>query len=178
MTWLFEQPLVLIAIGAAILLVLFGVLQQTGKHTVFYAMIFVTAMFAALLIVERMVVTPAEAVRATIYAIAADAQRNDVAAVVGRISRRAPETKAQAEAVLGAYRLEEVKIKQIDDLIVRPKNNPPSASARVQALAVGGDRAGMLQHQRAPRAFQVNFVLEDEVWRVRSYEDLGDGLRP
>jgi hypothetical protein len=174
---LFEQPLVLIAIGAAVLLVMFGILQQTGKRWVFYAMIAVVVLFAGLLVLERQIVTPAESVRSTIYAIAADAQRNDIAAVVERISRRAPETKTEVEARLRVVRLEEIKIKQIDNLVVRLNDNPPSASARVQALAVGRDRLETQPRQRVPRAFQVKFVLEDNVWKVRSYEDLGDGLR-
>jgi hypothetical protein len=42
---------------------------------------------------------------------------------------------------------------------------------------VGGFRAGAPEHHRVPQRFQVNFVLEDNVWRVRSYDPLGHGLQ-
>lgn len=176
MNWLLGQPLVVLAAGVAVLVMLYGVLHQTGKRWALYAMIATTVVVAGLLVLERLVVTPEESIKGTLATIARDAQRNDVDAVISHISRRAPEMQTQARTLLKPFKLEEVKIKQIDQLKVQSDGTPPVASALVKVLAVGGDRAGTLQHQRALRDFRVEFVLEDGVWRVRGYEDLGGEL--
>lgn len=176
MNWLLGQPLVILAAGAAVLVVLYGALHQTGQRWALYAIIAAVCLVAGLVALERFVITPEEAVRATLYRIARDAQNNDIEAVVAQISNRAPEMQQQARTMLKPWKLEEVKVKQIDDLTVKPDGRPPVASAVVRVLAVGGDRLGTLQHQRAVRDFRVDFVEEEGLWRVRGFEDLGGNL--
>ncbi len=168
MNWLLQQPLVLIVAGAVVVLVLFAVLQQTGKKWALIAMIAAALATAGLVVIERMVVTPEEAVRATLYAIAKDVERNDVDAVVAHLSSRSPQLQDKVRAVMKPYRAEEVRVTQIRDLEVQPDGQ--RASVHVRVRAVGGDRSGMLEHQPYFPEFNVQFVLEDGQWRVRDYE--------
>lgn len=174
--WLLGQPWIVLAAGAAVLVVLFGVLQQTGQRWALYSLIAAGLIFAGLLAIERFVITPEEAIKATLQRIALAAQSNDADAVAGQISRRAPELQEQARTMLKPWKLEEVKVKQISQLTVKPDGRPPVGSAVVKVLAVGGDRLGTLEHQRAVRDFKVEFIEEDGQWRVRGFEDLGSDL--
>jgi hypothetical protein len=163
-----QQPLVLIVAGAVVVLVLFGVLQQTGKKWALIAMVAAALATVGLVVVERMVITPEEAVRATLYAIAKDVERGDIEAVVAHLSSRSPELHDQVRAVMKPYRAEEVRVTQIRDLVVQPDGG--HASVHVHVRAVGGDRGGMFEHQPYFPQFNVTFVLEEDQWRVQDYE--------
>jgi len=173
MNWLLQQPLVIIVAGLVVELLLFLALQQTGKKSVAVAMVVVAVLLVGGVALERFVVTPEEAIRTTLYQIAADAQRNDVDAVVAHISRRSPETETLARRRMGPVTFKEVSVKQISDLTVH--NPSQSASARVRIKAVGS--AGFIDNQVVLREFDVDFVLEDGAWKVRGFEDLGNPLR-
>ena len=171
MNWLLQQPLViLVGIGVAEL-VLYFVLQQTGKKWVVLAMVGVALAGGGLVALERLIITPEEAIRATLRQIARDAEQGNVEAVVAHISRRDPQMQEQARTILKRVTLEEVKVKEVSDLVVRMDNQPQSASALVRVLAVGG--IGNFQHQRTLREFDVDFVREDNTWKVRGFEDRG-----
>lgn len=179
MNWLLAQPLIILVAGAVIELVLLAVLHQTGKYWVLWAMVAVAVLFTGLIAVERLVVTPEEAIRATLYEIASEAEKNDVQAVVGHISSRAHDLKSRAQRRLEFAKFDEVKIKKISDLKVLGDQQPPTATVHVRALAVGGDRSGTIQNFRTLREFDVWFVLEDDAWKVSDYKDVGrDLLRP
>lgn len=167
--------MILLGVGVAIELILFSVLWQTGKYWALYSMIIVAVLLAGLSALERYVVTPAEAVRSTLYAMADAAEQNDVDAVIAHVSRRAPELKSRARQLLEPVKLDEVKIKRIYDLQVRPEGPPPSAVVHFKVLAVGGDRAGTITNFRALREFEVIFVLEDNQWRLRAYKQQDSG---
>ncbi len=174
MNWLLQQPLVIIVAGLVAELLLFFVLQTTGKRWVVGAMAGVALLLVAMLGLERLIVTPEEAIRAKLYELARQSQENDIEAIVANISRRAPDKQAEARAIFKRVTLEEVKVKQVADLTVA--DPPERASLRVRVLVVGG--MGGIQHQRGVREFDVDLVLEDETWKVRGFEDLGDPLRP
>jgi hypothetical protein len=170
--WLLGQPFVVLAAGVAVVIVLYGVLQQTGKRWVLFVMLAAALLTAGLVVLERMIVTPEEAVKATLYAVARDVQRNDIDAVVSHISRRAPDIQQLARTQLQPVTMEEVKVKRISQLVAQPTGRPPTASAVVQVLAVRGDRSGTFQHRRGVFEFRVDFVEEDGWWRIRHYEQI------
>jgi hypothetical protein len=173
--WLLGQPWIVLAAGAAVLVVLFGILQQTGKRWALIALIVAAIAVAGLLALERLVITPEEAIKATLHRIADNAEREDVEAVVGHISRRAPELQNEIRIQLRPWALDEVRITDIKDLTVKADGQPPVASATVRARATVGPRVGGA-FQPVVRDFRVDFVLEDGQWRIRGAEDLGIDL--
>lgn len=172
MNWLLSQPLVLIVAAIVVQVVLFGVLQQTGRRETLWVMLGLGALSLGLIVLERLVVTPEEAVTATLHAIASAAENNDVEAVVAHISHRDPQLQDAARTMLRPFKLESVKIKKISELTTHVDQTPPTAEAIVRVLAIGGDRMGTIQHQRALREFRVRFVEEDGRWKVRGYEEV------
>ncbi len=173
MNWILQQPLVIIVAMLVAELILFLILQQTGKKWVVGAMGAVALLLIAGVAVERLVVTPEEAIRATLYDIAADLQRNDVDAVLAHISRRTPEKRRNdARTQIKPVKFEEVKVKGVTELKV---TDPTHASALVRVKAVGS-LAGYPGTE--VRELALTFVLEDGRWKVRDWEDLGNPLLP
>jgi hypothetical protein len=174
MDWLLqqilEQPVAIIFVGLVTLAILFGGLVQTGKKYFIYLMIAAAVLFAGLVVVEQLVVTHRERVENAIHEIARALEANDVALVEQRISRTAPKIRKDANYYLRLYKIEQVKVKW--NLTVEPHldRSPPTATAKFNAVVRGGDRAGQVQHQHWPRYFVVQFVLEDDRWRVYDYE--------
>ena len=173
MTWLMQNPLVIVAVGVVAEIVLFFILQQTGKKSVAWSMAIVALLTVGLVALERRVVTPAEAIRTTLYEIAADAQRNDVEAVIGHISRRAVEQQEEARTRFKLLKLTEVSVKQIAELKVEDPPERGSALVRVKAV---GSYSGF--QGTGVQEFKVQFVLEDDQWKVRGWDELGNPLWP
>lgn len=173
MNWLMQNPLVIIAAGVVTEIVLFLILQQTGKKWVAWTMAAVALLIIGTVALERRIVTPEEAIRAKLYQIAADAQRNDVDAVLAHISRRALEQQEEARKRFKLVTLKEVSVKQISDLKVADPPERGSAKVRVKAVGgIGGFQGTGLQE------FNVQFVLEDDEWKVRGWDELGNPLLP
>ena len=173
MTWLMQNPLVIVVAGLIVEVVLFRVLQQTGKKPVAWAMAGVALLVVGLVALERWVETPEEAIRAKLYQIAFDAQNNDVEAIVAHSSRRAPDRQAEARRRFNLVKLKEVSVKEIAELQVAHPPERGSAIVRVKAVgSVSGFEGTGL------REFRVDFVLEDDVWKIRGWDELGNPLLP
>ena len=172
MTWLMQQPLAIIVGGLVVELLLFLILQQTGKKWVVWTMAAVALLLVGGVLLERQIVTPQEAVRAKLYEIAADVQRNDIDAVVAHMSRRAAADEERARTVLKRVKFSEVSVKEISEFNVADPPQRASATVRVKAVGEMGNFRGT-----GLRDFLVEFVLEDDVWKIRGWKELGDPLR-
>jgi hypothetical protein len=162
--------MVIVFVGLVTLAILFGGLVQTRRGLFIYLLIGAAALFTGLVVIEQLVVTHRERVENTIHEIARALEDNDVSAVERRISRTAPKIKKDANYYLRIYKIEQVKVKPNLTVVTHLDRDPPTATATFNAVIVGGDRAGQVQHQRWPQYFVVEFVLEDGVWRVYDYE--------
>jgi low affinity Fe/Cu permease len=170
MSWVLEQPVAIIFVGLVTVAILFGGLVQTGKKWLLYVMIATAAFFAGLVVVEQVVVTRREQVENTVYQIARDVEANDVEAVVRHLSKARPELRATARRYMSYLEVEQAKIKNDLRVELHLDRDPPTATARFHAMIVGSDPAGEVRHQRYPKGFVVQFVLEDDTWYVYDYE--------
>jgi hypothetical protein len=168
--WILERPLPILFLGVVLVAVLVGGLVQTGRRWLVPAIGGAVLLTAGMLILERLVVTPAEQVAATLREIAAHIERNDVDAVVESISPGRPALRQEARRHMSLVRISDVTIKANLRVEVLGDRNPPLAEARFNAVIRGTDRAGQLGTQIYPRYFIVNFRQEDGRWRVRGYE--------
>lgn len=173
MNWILQQPLVIIVAGLVAELILFLVLKQTGKRWVIGAMVAVAVLFSAALFLERAIVTPEEAIRAKLYEIAADVQRNNLEAVIAHISRRAPKRQDEARDTLKLVQFQEVTVKRISNPTVADSAQSASVRVRVKAVGTSGNLRGT-----DVRELDVDFILEDNTWKVRDWKDLGNPLLP
>ena len=173
MNWLLQNPLIIVVTGLIIEVLLFLALQQSGKKSVAWLMAGVAVLTAGLISLERWVVTPEEAIRAKLYEIAADLQNNDVEAVIAHISRRATEQQEEARKRIKNVTFKEVSVKEIADVEIA--DPPERGSVRVRVKAAGN--VGPFQGTDI-REFKVYFALEDGVWKIRGWDELGNPLLP
>ena len=170
MTWLVEQPLMILFAGIVIEAILLVMLLQSGRRAVLYAILAVALVVGGLLFLERQVVTDTEAIRATIHEIARDLQSNNLSAVLRHVSSTSPELREDATQRLKLVVLERVKITTIRQITVHPRANPPLAEAEFSVLVIGGDRLKQVTDQRVPLSFLVELCKEAGHWRVSGYE--------
>jgi len=169
--WLMDQPLMIVFGGVVLSAALLGGLFQTGKKSLGYATICVSLLTIAMLGLERVTVTPREAVIATLHIIAHELEQNDVAALVNHISEGRPKLRAEAEQKMGFVEIIDVDIKRNLKVVVLNERGMDIAEARFNAVIRLRPLRGFSDEMRpVPRFFVVRFKKEDGKWRVRDYE--------
>jgi len=170
MTWLFEQPLIIVFIGVVVVAILFACMQQTGRKGFFYAMIGAALLVVGLVALERLIVTDREQVKQTLHGLADAIEADDLARVQAGISPQSMKIRADAQHYMRLLEIKEVNIKRDLAIAVSADQNPPMAKAEFHATFVGGDKLGRIENQRVPRFFVVTFRKEQGRWLVRKYE--------
>jgi hypothetical protein len=172
MSWLYENQIVIAAIGIIAMLALGAAWSSTGRKEWLYGLGVAFVLVVVGLIVEHVVVTDSEAIRATLAQIARDVQRNDRAAVLRHISSGNPELKRKAEGELPNYQFSECRITRIHQIEIDPKAKPRTATVEFNVIATGTFRqAGFEVTDTVPRWVRLTMVREaDGRWTVSDYE--------
>jgi hypothetical protein len=173
MNWLFEQPVMVVLFGVALLIALGGAWSATGRKELLYAMGVTLLLIVAGLIVEKVVITDREAIKATLQRIARDLQSNDQRAVLGYVHSSSPELKQKAEAELPKYRFTECRITGIHLIDVNSKAEPRSAIVEFNIMARLTVQEGSFELADAsiPRWVRLQMAVEkDGAWKVQAYE--------
>jgi hypothetical protein len=173
MTWLYEQPLVIVLVGVAILVALGAAWSATGRKELLVALGVALALMVVGLVVERLVVTDREAIEATLLEIARDVQSNNQRAVARHIYSGAPALKQRAEAEMPHYRFTECRITRINAVNVDERAQPRAAIAEFNLIASGSFHEEGLEISDAsvPRWVRLHMVRErDGRWAVQDYE--------
>src|SRR5436853_6224903 len=126
MSWLYEQPIVIVALGVALILALGGAWSASGRKELLYAIGAAFVLLVVGLIVENRVDTDREAIRTTVSQIARDVQRNDRRAVLAHIYSGSPQLRRQAETELSKYEFTELRITKIHLVDVDRQAEPQS----------------------------------------------------
>jgi hypothetical protein len=172
MNWLFEQPIVIVMVGVAVVLALAGAWSATGRRELLYGVGAALVLLIAGLIVERMVVTDREAIRETLARIARDVQSNNRRAVVQHIAMGASSLKQKAEAELPNYKFTECRVTKVHSIDVNSTATPPTAIARFNVIASGSFSYGGVDvsDSQVPRWIELQMVKEkDGRWAVEDY---------
>lgn len=169
-TMLLEQPWSILGVGIAAFALAVGGLVATGKRGFLAAAIGIAILVAGLMVLEWSVVTDSEQVEQTLFGIAADLERNDVDAVVDRISARADRLRREVQSRIRTVHIRQVSIKSNLEIEVYPKRTPPLAEAKFNAVISGDLNNGDYQGSY-PRYFVCKFRKEDGQWRLYAYED-------
>lgn len=172
MNWIFESPITIVLLGAAVLAVLSTVWVQTGKSQVLIAMGVVGALLIAGLVVERLVQTDREKLEATVREIAANVRRNDHAKLYQHIATSAPELRARAQAEIPNYEFTECTVTKIYRVEVRDEKRPKEAEVEFMVRVSGnfnyqGYQTGDGTYLRFIRLYFVQD--ENGSWKVRDY---------
>jgi hypothetical protein len=172
MSWLFEQPLVIVFLGVAAALAFGALWSTTGRKGFLIAALAALALLVAGLVVEKLVVTDNEAIRATLQEIARDVRTNNHQALLAHIDASAPELKQKAKSELPNYKFADCRITRVNLVDVDASSEPRSAIAEFNVVATGTFRyEGTELTDTIPRWIKLQFVKDkDGRWRVIHYE--------
>jgi hypothetical protein len=172
MTWLYEQPLFIVALGVGLILALGAAWSASGRKEPLYGLAAAFVLLIAGLIIERLVVTDREAIRATLLTIARDVQSNDRRAVLSHIHSSSPELKKKAEAELPSYDFTECRVTKVHKVEVDTSAEPHSALVEFNVIASGTfKQSGMELTDTVPRWVKLQMLREkDGRWTVANYE--------
>jgi hypothetical protein len=173
MTWLYEQPLIIVVLGVALIFGLGVGWSASGRKELLYALGAALALLIGALVIERMVVTDREAIRATLQQIANDVKSNNRAAVKSHVHSSAPELKAKADAEMPNYQFTDCRITKIHLIEVDDHAEPRSGVVEFNVIASGSFKQGGIEVADAnvPRWVKLHLLREkDGRWGVVEYD--------
>jgi hypothetical protein len=172
MSWLFEQPLIIVLLGMAATLALGALWSATGRKELLYAAGGALMVLVAGLITERLVVTDREAIRLTLAEIARDVKNNDHRALVQHIDASAPQLKQKALAEMPNYNFDECRITRIHLVDVDPSAEPRSAITEFNIVVTGTFRVSDFEGSGTyARWIRLHLVRDKNGhWKVADYE--------
>jgi hypothetical protein len=173
MTWLFEQPLVIVVLGIVLLLGLGIAWSSTGRKELLYAAGLVLSLVVLGLVIERLVTTDAESIRQTLQEIAHDVKHNDHRSLVRHIADSAPEIRQRAEAEMPNYDFSECRVTRVHEIAVDGAANPKAAVVELNVVFSGDFRHEGLEvsDYTGARWVKLHLVQDKEGrWRIEDYE--------
>ena len=174
MSWLFEDPTMLIAAGVLIEALLAVALVKSGRGSLVAVMLGVLLLVALGVVVEQAVVTERERVEAVLDTASAALVAGNVEGVLGTIDPAAAELRSYVRSVMSQARITDVKL---HDLVITVNDHtaPPTARAdfmgRVKGTFRGEAPAG--GEGLALRRLRVELRRDPEGWFITEYRDRG-----
>lgn len=168
MTWIVEDPLPILLLGAAATLIAAIALAQTRRPPALAALVGVVAVTAVLLLVEWLVVTDVEQVQNTIYATAEELEHNDDAAVVGRIASNANPTLLRAQQLLDRVTFSRVVVTSLT-VEVHDAESPATARATFLCWVEAKLDKELQLHDKARVQVSVDLVRQGDRWMYTDY---------
>lgn len=171
MNWLFEQPLIVLIVGAVVTLAIAAAWASTGKRWLLVPLSLAILLTIGGLVAERLIVTDREAIRATLVEIARDVESNDIQALIGHLYSGAPQLRAKAEAELPNYKFQSCRVTKVHNIDVDATVEPRSAVVEFNVKAEGTFKDGGFEYgDTVLRWVQLQLVRErDGRWTVQNY---------
>jgi low affinity Fe/Cu permease len=172
MSWLFENELLIVFVGVAVILALGAAWSASGRKELLYAAAAAFVLLIGALIVERMVVTDAEAIRATLAEIARDVKNNDPVTLKKHIHPTATALRQKADAELPRYKFTECRVTKIHLIDVDNLAEPRSAVVEFNIVVSGTFQyEGLTADGTYPRWVKLHLLRDNENrWKVADYE--------
>jgi hypothetical protein len=171
MNWLFDQPLIIVLAGVALVLALGAAWSASGRKELLVATAAALLLLIAGLFIERLVVTDREAIRAAVLQMADDVQNNRRQAMLKHVYSGATELKTRVEADLSKYQFTECRITKIHLIDVDTRAEPRSAIVQFNVIGSGAFRDGSIEMDHVAQWVQLHLLREkDGRWTVADYE--------
>jgi hypothetical protein len=171
MNWLFESPLTIVGIAAAIGFFLGVAWIQTGRNAFLYAIGGVVALAIVGLIIERNVTTEREAIIRLVHQIAAEIEANDADAVIAHVVSSKPELAERGRAEMKLHTFREVRVTAIHNVTSSPEHKPPQIEVEFNVAVSGSFMNGQVPIETLQRYLRVTFWRDrDGAWRIADYE--------
>ena len=179
MIWLLENPMTVLVLGGITALVFGAIWLQTGRKIELYIMLAIITGVVGVLVVGNVWKSERQQVKATLFEIARDVERNDLDAVLAHLHPGMSEVRQRAANEMPRYKFQEVKIKQNLKIEVFPDESPPRAVASFNVVVVAIDRSGPINGGRMPRFVHVTFLKQGDDWRISDYDhdDAREGFK-
>jgi hypothetical protein len=176
MSWLVENPLAIALLGAIALALTLVVYYETRSPKSFAAAGVVVLLTGALLVAERYLETPREAVERTLDEIAAAVRDNDVPLVLAYIDPSATALRKDVETGMPDVDVERATIIGTPLVELRPDGHPTTATVKCRGFVYGTlRRNGMKGGQTAE--LTVTFARDGDRWLVTDYTSDQDWRR-
>ena len=127
MSWLLENSMTVVVLGGITALVFGGIWLQTGRKIELYVMLAILALCVGVFVVSKIVTSERQQVKATLYEIASDVERNDVDAVLAHLHSSMNDVRQRAVDEMPAYKFDDVKIKSNLEIELFEDETPPRA---------------------------------------------------
>jgi regulator of protease activity HflC (stomatin/prohibitin superfamily) len=168
MTWLAENPVAIWCGGAVLATLAVVVYLQTRTRGPLVAVLVIVLLTAVLLVAERLIVTPREAVAIALDQLTARIEANDLPGVLTFIAPAAKTVRADAESLMPLVTVDRARIVSTPEIAVDMEANPPTATVNCQGLVdvtvkQNGIKGPYLDH------VQIRLVRSGERWLVESY---------
>ena len=168
MTWLSEDPTVLLILGAALEAILVAGLVKTGRGALIWAMLGVLALIGALLLVERWWVTDRELIQDRLDATVIALESNDVDAVLAHIAPSAVDMQGAVKLILPRVEIEDIDLNNVQ-IDINESASPTFASARFVALVKGNFRGQQSLYEKTPFRIEVELEKVGDEWLLSGY---------
>lgn len=170
MTWLVEERLPILLLGASAAAIMLVVVLQTRRLPAAIGFAAVVLVTIATLVVEALVVTEVERVENTIYAAADALENNEVDSVLAMIAPDATEMRRRAERILPDATFRRVKINNDLKVTINRLAQPPTAEARFTCYYEVEYRPDLNPYPKGVRRFEVTLVQDGDQWLFLGYE--------
>ncbi len=176
MTWFIESPWPSLALGISLEIILAIVLVRTGRSWIVAAMVVALAATAALLAVERYVVTEREEVEDALAAVADALESNDVPAVLAAFSPDCPRL-GEVKSALSRFTVREARVGGDLEVRINRLTSPPSAATYFTGRIDGKDARGEFPYEHMIRKFKVTLHKRGGKWLIADYSDADSRAR-
>ncbi len=170
MTWLLEEPLQILFVGTLVVAVAAVAWVQTSHPRALLGLIAAVALLALGLLVERLVVTSAEEVEATLQAAARALESNEPEQVIALVADSSSRLRNEIRSALATVRVEKISIKSNLRVTVAPGRPPAAAEAFFNAVATLKPRGVDSGMTIVPRRVVVRFRRQQQQWKIVDYE--------
>lgn len=174
--WLAESPVAIWCGGAVLLTLAVVVHLQMRTRASLLAILAVVVVTAALLVAERLIVTPREEVASTLNQIAARIEANDLPGVLGFISPAAKPVLADAKSLMPLVTVDRARIPGTPEIAVDMAASPATATVNCQFFFDATIKQNGMKGADMDRV-QIHFVRRGERWLVESYTPAKDWHR-
>jgi ketosteroid isomerase-like protein len=167
-TWLVESPWPTLMLGLAVEVGLAIWLIRSGRVAAIAAMGIVLAATVGLLVVERLVVTDAEAVEDALADAAAALEANDPPRVLALFAPDSPRL-AEVRSILSRMTVRDARVG--GDLEIRFDDKAQTANTTFTARVEARDNQGQLPHEHFIRRLSVTLHRQGDRWLIYDYAD-------
>jgi hypothetical protein len=160
--------------GGAVLLTFALVLYlQTRGRAALVAMLIVVLATGGLLVVERLIETPREAVERTLDELAAAIEANDLPGVLAFIAPTATEVRSDAETLMPLVTVEKARVLGSPEVEIDATTQPATATVKCQAMVNVVVKQNGMKGPYMDRE-TIHFIQSDGRWLIESYTPARD----